>query len=887
MAIHLTPEANPTVQEGTLYVDSATGEFNVAGRTVPHIIPGVLYPAVSGNDLSGTALGGSYVYGTAHTDGRKYYYTDIKGSKPIKDPRIGGHFGSQRHKFKSLQLLEQETATHGKDVYSIDGREWCRVVGSSITGMINHDHGHYLQLDATGDFIEITGYFNNFNTIAFTHSTRADDVSVKINGGTSRDNDIIAGKSSVLSPLNGRYVDTASVINHGDTNVTSDLGTTPRINTLKLELTNISSEQFLAFGIELIAQDTTSTANRSKIQIPSQDVVSYGKKFTVSGTPHYNPFNNQTIGDNTSHGKNTVGWTTYDSTLDTATSLGLDAWVDSGNYYRPVNGGRVIKWVDSSGDIKTSVNMMPPSAKAIGTHSGSSGPHQTAWTSTYQPVFSSGSVDHTQSEVAKTYHWREFGNGSANGGTDSSSYPDASMLSGTDDDIAYVMDDGLTSLSGYQVKTTSKSSAVGGEAIGFGDGDYTYYTFIGTGVSANVVDYNVNATQKVTIAQNLPYGSHILKHIRSGTTLKFTIDGVEVYSVSSDNAHWALHEITFHQPKKPPIPEDACVLADYMLMADFVIKGTNTGGNGVDAPFTSKGVRRLDCSRDVFYNGASFTVSQNLHGGSGSFFAETGTVSTLEEAKATIPAFATNFSATGYDMNGRNRLDLNGSTATFTNSNTGNGHGTFHYLTNDTTLGVNDFTVENLAGGRVNFAHFEIATPIHTSSHYQSFETPFLHELVGGDRNMEQTNLVVSPDGKTWDKVTRDTSYIGKNVVSASHSTDSWLDDNTHIVFDEHRGGPDSEGSARYTKDSFTLAYDRYICLKEGQYRIVIRYLSRATNSTLIKLNGTRVAGAHHDYSNYSSNTLVDVLQLVRGDYVQIYDEIHGGVWAHFYIEKV
>ena len=57
--------------------------------------------------------------------------------------------------------------------------------------------------------------------------------------------------------------------------------------------------------------------------------------------------------------------------------------------------------------------------------------------------------------------------------------------------------------------------------------------------------------------------------------------------------------------------------------------------------------------------------------------------------------------------------------------------------------------------------HFDSAGIIHTSSHYQSFETPFLHELVGGDRNMEQTNLVVSPDGKTWDELTRDTSYIG------------------------------------------------------------------------------------------------------------------------------
>ena len=37
------------------------------------------------------------------------------------------------------------------------------------------------------------------------------------------------------------------------------------------------------------------------------------------------------------------------------------------NYHRPWNGGRVIKWVDSSGTIKTSVNMMPPNAQNMGT----------------------------------------------------------------------------------------------------------------------------------------------------------------------------------------------------------------------------------------------------------------------------------------------------------------------------------------------------------------------------------------------------------------------------------------------------------------------------------------------------------------------------------------
>ena len=102
----------------------------------PHIQPGILCPAVAGKLLDGTTSH-SGAYGTAQADGKSYYYTDIKGSGPIKDPRIGSHFGSQRHKFTSLQLLEKETATHGQNVYSVDGREWLRATGPNpIT-----DHG--------------------------------------------------------------------------------------------------------------------------------------------------------------------------------------------------------------------------------------------------------------------------------------------------------------------------------------------------------------------------------------------------------------------------------------------------------------------------------------------------------------------------------------------------------------------------------------------------------------------------------------------------------------------------------------------------------------------------------------------------------------------------
>ena len=158
---------------------------NLGSKTVPHIIPGVLYPAVGGNDIHGTDIdtshGSTYTYGTTHTDGRKYYYTDIKGSKPIKDPRIGAHFGSQRHKAKSVQLLEQETATHGKNVYSIDGREWMRAVGG--WGILqNSSAGNFVDLDANSyandhSFIEIVGYFNDANICLLYSSSSPRDLS--------------------------------------------------------------------------------------------------------------------------------------------------------------------------------------------------------------------------------------------------------------------------------------------------------------------------------------------------------------------------------------------------------------------------------------------------------------------------------------------------------------------------------------------------------------------------------------------------------------------------------------------------------------------------------------------------------------------------------------
>ena len=269
----------------------------------PHIIPGVLYPAVAGKLLDGsTSHSGNY--GTAQNqtggDGRMYYYTDIKGSKPIKDPRIGGHFGSQRHKVKSLQLLEQETATHGSNVYSIDGREWMRT--SSTFTVDNGSWGHRIKAGSSSSFIEIVGYFNDINWIGLPNTSNK-GFTTQLNGASASAENT-SFETSVASPIAGRYVDGGSILN-------LNLGLTLGINTLRINAHG-ASDDINIFAIELIAQDTTSTANKSKIQIPSQNVVSYGKKFTVSGTPHYDPFNGFTNDT-----------TLFSSVVDVATSLGL------------------------------------------------------------------------------------------------------------------------------------------------------------------------------------------------------------------------------------------------------------------------------------------------------------------------------------------------------------------------------------------------------------------------------------------------------------------------------------------------------------------------------------------------------------------------------------
>ena len=838
-----TSEVADNVLTATDLAANSVGEseLSVDYTTVkPHIIPGVLQPAIGGKLLNGADHSGAY--GTAQTqsggDGHSYYYTDIKGSKPIKDPRIGGHFGSQRHKLKSFQLLEQETATHGDDVYSIDGREWCRAVGSKWS-IRNDDYGHTVALNGqnvyniTTQFIEVVGYFNQANLSAFTNHDAPNTIDCLIDGTDTGSNGSF--ETSVASPIApSRYVDGTSLIN-------LPLGsTTLGLHTLRISVSNSEniSIYFLCGNLELIAQDTASTARRSEIKIPKQNVVSYGKKFEVGSDdldnavhPHYDPFNGM------SGAKTLAQLGDY---IDTGTSLLMETWKGgTANYYKPFNGGRVIKWVDSSGTIKTSVTMMPPNAQNIsstGSNPFSDGEIQAGTndhTITFNTSPASGSTGH---EVAKLWHAREFGNGNANGGH-LGTYKDVSMVDSADNrDIAFVMDDGLTGLSGAGVNWVN----------GLKLNDSTaniYITFIGTGISLKfdtstnsgvfggtdhyeihidgieIEDYTNGDSVSGNLdvyAQNLPYGTHILRleRIAANTT------GLE------------LLEVAIHQPKKPPIPEDACILSDFMLMADHVIQGS------AGPEYISKGVRSVDASRDALYDqsGAFSNTARyvnNVATGLTITWAAPGSAT----SKTELPAFCTNQVHVGYNINERYQTYAIDSGSGYSNvtptAKTGTGMGSFYNNTgNAHALGVAKHKTHGAFATSSGWSdRIDVVSPIHTSHHYQSFETPFQHELIGGDRNMEQTNLICSPDGKTWDEVTRDTNYLNNLVISGSR--DGGNVTNGIFIFDWWRGDFEDSRNTAVQKKHWAIAYDRLICLIEGTYEINVMLYSNANDTAL------------------------------------------------------
>ena len=138
---------------------------------------------------------------------------------------------------------------------------------------------------------------------------------------------------------------------------------------------------------------------------------------------------------------------------------------------------------------------------------------------------------------------------------------------------------------------------------------------------------------------------------------------------------------------------------------------------------------------------------------------------------------------------------------------------------------------------------------------------------------MEQTNLIVSPDGKTWDEVTRDTSYLG-----ASTRLDIQADEtgttNGIIIYTMHRGGATTNHHRNKINKGFAYGYDRVIILEDGLYDVRFQLYSNVADVDFtLKINN-----ADNDFDNPITHVRVDpadhttesggILNLKRGDYI-------------------
>ena len=151
---------------------------------------------------------------------------------------------------------------------------------------------------------------------------------------------------------------------------------------------------------------------------------------------------------------------------------------------------------------------------------------------------------------------------------------------------------------------------------------------------------------------------------------------------------------------------------------------------------------------------------------------------------------------------------------------------------------------------------------------------------------MEQTNLVVTPDGKSWDEVTRDTSYISNTSLVVRHGTAGWSSTQEFTLV---RGL--SHNLHMMSKEWIT-AYNKWLCLVDGVYQIGGELLHRYSASIELKHNGNDIVKIHaiadaSDHNQHSVNSFNTIFEAKRGDTLYITGERHGAIWSNINIKKL
>lgn len=210
------------------------------------------------------------------------------------------------------------------------------------------------------------------------------------------------------------------------------------------------------------------------------------------------------------------------------------------------------------------------------------------------------SASHTNEDVIRTYHWREFGAGRTD---------DFSLLAGTQGNKAFTLDDGTTTLVGSQVFAIAASDGLSFNA----NSDFCTFTFVGTGcdivrqdnasggsdtysltvdgVAAGNLSSTGNTTKRIEkLASGLPYGTH---------TVKITRVAAATYNLM-------LTQLITYGPSKPALPAGCVELGDYYVVADYAFN--SAGSISGNESKNSNGILCKPPLREAVYSG-TWTVS--------------------------------------------------------------------------------------------------------------------------------------------------------------------------------------------------------------------------------------------------------------------------------------
>ena len=368
------------------------------------------------------------------------------------------------------------------------------------------------------------------------------------------------------------------------------------------------------------------------------------------------------------------------------------------------------------------------------------------------------SADHTNEEVSRIYNWREFGVGRAD---------DFSLITSAITNSAFTLDDGITTLVGYQIASPIFNNM--GIAANSG---FATITFIGTGLDIMQQDsgnggadtYNIQvdggSTQALATA-----GSAILRKTKIVSGLPYGTHTVKFNRVTAATWNFGIQQFIVYQPKTPAVPSGALQVGSYNVMANYVAASSAAIG------FIGSGIlRKMVAVRETIFtgtwvdSGVAPTVFENGH-----------SISCSNGATASYTFFGTGFELKAYTGTGANNVtvSVDGSTnlsgfttslqqtssgATFTAA-TGNFGGTnagntnFAVQVSGLTLGKHSVLITQNNTNGIYIDTMDIITPIHSPKSNLNADLQNTLSVgsnsISDDRNLSPVaNLL--PQNKNW-----------------------------------------------------------------------------------------------------------------------------------------